>query len=116
MPSAAFEVYADRIGEYRFRFTCGDGVARLRASEGYTAKANALKAVESVRKNALLEQRYDFKQNNRGKHFCTVKARNGNILAVSRNHVSYDELLDDVEAIKAEVEGASLSTASLNVA
>ena len=105
---AEFVVYPDRIGEWRFRFICNEGFARLRASEGYNAKVNAYKAVESVRRNALEPNRYEYKANSRGKHFFVLKARNGRVLAVSRNHRELGDLQDDADVIRAEVETAVL--------
>lgn len=46
-----FEVYKDKAGEYRFRFKASNGEVMF-ASEGYKAKASALSAIESIRKNA----------------------------------------------------------------
>ena len=107
-PTARFEIYADRLGEWRFRYCCSESQPRLRASEGYSAKVNALKAVESLRRNAPIDARYDFKVNSRGRHFFTLRARNGNILAVSRNHVDEDDLHADVAKIRAEIEDAQV--------
>ncbi|MFC7051086.1 YegP family protein [Hansschlegelia quercus] len=46
-----FEVYKDKKGEFRFRFVASNGEPMF-ASEGYEAKASALKAIESIKKNA----------------------------------------------------------------
>ncbi len=46
-----FEVYKDKAGEFRFRFKASNG-EQMFGSEGYKAKASALKAIESIKKNA----------------------------------------------------------------
>lgn len=46
-----FEVYKDKAGEYRFRFRASNGEVMF-GSEGYKAKASAMNAIESIRKNA----------------------------------------------------------------
>ena len=46
-----FEVYTDKAGEFRCRLKARNGEPIAR-SEGYTAKANCLNGLESVRKNA----------------------------------------------------------------
>ena len=46
-----FEVYKDRAGETRFRFRASNGEIMF-ASEGYKAKASAMSAIESIKKNA----------------------------------------------------------------
>ncbi|MDE1172929.1 MAG: YegP family protein [Parvibaculaceae bacterium] len=45
-----FEVYKDKAGEFRFRFRASNGELMF-ASEGYAAKASALKAIDSIKKN-----------------------------------------------------------------
>lgn len=46
-----FEVYKDKIGEFRFRFIASNG-ENMFSSEGYKTKASALHAIESIKKNA----------------------------------------------------------------
>jgi uncharacterized protein len=46
-----FEVYKDKAGEFRFRFKANNGQSMF-SSEGYTAKASAMAAIESIKKNA----------------------------------------------------------------
>lgn len=48
---AKFEIYKDKAGEFRFRFKASNGET-LFASEGYKAKASAVAAIESIKKNA----------------------------------------------------------------
>lgn len=45
-----FELYKDKKGETRFRFRARNGEVMF-SSEGYKAKASAVKAIESLRKN-----------------------------------------------------------------
>ena len=45
-----FEVYKDKSGEFRFRFKASNGEAMF-SSEGYKAKASAMSAIESIKKN-----------------------------------------------------------------
>jgi len=107
--TSQIQVYSDKIGEYRFRFLCCEGESRLRASEGYNAKVNAFKGVDSVIRNMSDDDRLDFKTNSRGKHFFTIKARNGNILAVSRNHEELDALEEDLIVIRQQMADAEIS-------
>ena len=46
-----FEVYTDKKGETRFRFKASNGEVMF-GSEGYKAKASAMKAIESIKSNA----------------------------------------------------------------
>ncbi|AIC28873.1 MULTISPECIES: YegP family protein [Rhizobium] len=45
-----FEVYKDKSGEFRFRFKASNGETMF-LSEGYKAKASAMSAIESIKKN-----------------------------------------------------------------
>lgn len=47
-----FEVYTDKVGEYRFRLKATNGQI-IAVSEGYKAIAGCLNGVESVKKNAV---------------------------------------------------------------
>ena len=46
-----FEVYKDKKGETRFRYRAANGEIMF-SSEGYKAKTSAMKAIESIKKNA----------------------------------------------------------------
>lgn len=46
-----FEVYKDKAGEFRFRFKASNGETMF-LSEGYKAKASAMSAIESIKKNS----------------------------------------------------------------
>jgi uncharacterized protein len=45
-----FEIYKDKSDEFRFRFKASNGETMF-SSEGYKAKASALNAIESIKKN-----------------------------------------------------------------
>ena len=47
---STFEVYKDKKGETRFRYRAANGEIMF-SSEGYKAKASAMKAIESIKKN-----------------------------------------------------------------
>jgi hypothetical protein len=46
-----FEVYKDRAGQFRVRFRAANGEPMF-ATEGYSTRASAMKAVTSIKKNA----------------------------------------------------------------
>jgi uncharacterized protein YegP (UPF0339 family) len=46
-----FTIYKDKAGEFRFRVVATNGNV-LAASEGYSAKASALKAIERIKSDA----------------------------------------------------------------
>ena len=82
-----FECYKDKAGEYRFRLKAGNGETIL-ASEGYAAKASCMNGIESVRKNAVLPERFETKETESGKHRFNLKASNGQVIGTSQNYSS----------------------------
>jgi uncharacterized protein YegP (UPF0339 family) len=44
-----FEIYKDKAGEFRVRFKYNSEI--MFSTEGYTSKASALNAIESMKKN-----------------------------------------------------------------
>jgi uncharacterized protein YegP (UPF0339 family) len=50
---ARFELYEDRVGEYRWRLRHRNGNVVADGGQGYTRRHNAQKGIQSVRRNAL---------------------------------------------------------------
>lgn len=50
--AAAFELYLDRAGEFRWRLVHQNGQLIADSGEGYTTKANAINGINSVKENA----------------------------------------------------------------
>jgi len=101
-----FEVFRSEANrEFYFRFKSGN---QLLNSEGYGTKSNCQNGVESVKKNAPLDGRYD-RKNGDGRYSFNLKAANGEIIA--RGTKVYDtakERDEVIEIIKKEVPGASI--------
>ena len=82
-----FECYKDKAGEFRFRLKAGNGETIL-SSEGYSAKAGCDNGIESVRKNAAIEERFEKTQTDSGKFRFNLKASNGQVIGTSQNYDS----------------------------
>lgn len=80
-----FELYSDKAGEFRFRLKAGNGEIIL-SSEGYKKKASATNGIESVKKNAALEGRYEVKTGGSGKFSFNLKASNGQVIGTSQSY------------------------------
>jgi len=50
--TAKFEIYKDKIGEFRWRLTHTNGHVIANSGEGYTTKVNAMGGINSVKGNA----------------------------------------------------------------
>jgi uncharacterized protein YegP (UPF0339 family) len=83
--SGKFEIYKDKAGEFRFRLKAGNGETIL-ASEGYKRRSSAVNGVESVRRNAASEARFEKKETRDGKHSFNLKASNGQVIGTSETY------------------------------
>jgi len=82
-----FTVTTGKNDQYYFRLKAGNGQTIL-ASEGYTTKAACMNGIESVKKNAPDDNRYDLKTSSNGKHYFNLKATNGQIIGTSEMYES----------------------------
>lgn len=82
-----FEVSVRKNGEYQFNLKATNGQVIL-SSEGYTTKAACINGVESVKKNAAEEKRFEKLEAKNGKFYFTLKATNGQIIGQSQMYAS----------------------------
>ena len=84
---AKFEISVRKNGEFQFNLKASNGEVIL-TSEGYTTKAACLNGVESVKKNAVEEKRFDKLVAKNGKPYFNLKATNGQIIGQSQMYAS----------------------------
>lgn len=84
---AKFEISVRTNGEFQFNLKASNGEIIL-TSEGYTSKAACLNGVESVKKNAVEEKRFDKLVAKNGKPYFNLKATNGQIIGQSQMYAS----------------------------
>ena len=106
-----FELYTDKAGEYRFRLKAGNGEIIL-ASEGYKQKSSAENGIESVRKNAPDDARYERKDTSSGKPMFNLKATNGQVIGTSETYSSVSARDAGIESVKKNAPGATLADLS----
>lgn len=82
-----FEVYNDKAGEHRFRLKAGNGEVIL-TSEGYNEKSGCANGIESVRRNSVIEDRFEKKTTESGKFRFNLKAANHQVIGTSQNYDS----------------------------
>lgn len=83
--SGSFEIYKDKAGEYRFRLKASNG-QNILASEGYKVKSGCINGIESVKKNAADDARYEKKETKAGKYSFNLKAANHQVIATSQSY------------------------------
>ena len=106
--AAKFEIFKDKKGESRFRLKAPNGEILL-ASEGYKVRRSALQGVESVRKNASLDNCYVRKRGKAGFTFC-LKAGNNRIIGTSESYTTEAAREKGIRAIKKHAPKAGLKS------
>ena len=84
---AKFEITTRKNGEFQFNLKASNGEVIL-TSEGYTTKAACLNGVDSVKKNAVEEKRFEKLVAKNGKPYFSLKATNGQVIGMSQMYAS----------------------------
>lgn len=100
MTNPKFQLTKDNAGEFRFNLFARNGENILRSSEGYSSKQGCQKGVNSVKKNAPDDVRYDRKTSSNGKDYFVLKARNGEPLGMSEMYESHAGMENGIASVK----------------
>lgn len=84
---------------FKFDLKAGNGQVIL-SSEVYTTKAACENGVESVKKNAPDDAKYERKVSNNGKPMFNLKAGNGQIIGTSELYESEAARENGIESVK----------------
>ena len=84
---AKFEISVRKNGEFQFNLKASNGEIIL-TSEGYTTKSACLNGVDSVKKNAVEEKRFEKMVAKNGKPYFNLKATNGQVIGQSQMYAS----------------------------
>lgn len=104
--AGSFELYVDKGGEFRFRLKAGNGEIIL-VSEGYKQRASAENGIESVRKNASDDERYERKEAKGGYRF-NLKAANSQVIGTSETYKSTSGRDNGIESVKKNAPDAAV--------
>lgn len=108
---AKFEITKDKSGEYRFNLKAGNGQIVL-SSEGYTTKDACNNGINSVKKNALEDARFDRKESKSGQPCFTLKAGNGQVIGTSEMYSSTAAMENGIASVKKNAPEASIEDLS----
>ncbi|WP_374450959.1 YegP family protein [Cloacibacterium normanense] len=84
---------------FKFDLKAGNGQVIL-TSEVYTTKEACLKGIESVKKNASDDSKYERKVSSNGKPMFNLKAGNGQIIGTSELYESEASRDNGIESVK----------------
>jgi uncharacterized protein YegP (UPF0339 family) len=94
-----FAVSTRANGEFQFNLKADNGQTIL-ASEGYSTKASCENGIESVRKNAQDDDRYERLTSKNGKYYFSLKAGNGQVIGSSEMYESTSGRDNGIESVK----------------
>ncbi len=94
-----FVISKRKNGEFQFNLKAGNGQIIL-TSEGYTTKSACQNGVESVKKNAPDEAKFDKLTAKNGKFYFNLKATNGQIIGSSEMYESEASRNNGIESVR----------------
>lgn len=102
-----FEIKKAKNDQFYFHLKAGNGEIIL-ASEQYKAKPSALNGIESVKKNAPLDERYTKSVDKAGKFRFNLKAANHEIIGVSEGYNTEESRDNGIASVKKNAPEASI--------
>jgi uncharacterized protein len=102
-----FVINTRKNGEFQFNLKADNGQVIL-ASEGYTTRTACENGIESVRKNAPDDARYDRKKSTNSKDYFNLKASNGQVIGTSEMYESSSAMENGIASVKKNAPGASV--------
>lgn len=102
-----FVVSTRRNGEFQFNLKAGNGQVIL-SSEGYSSEAGCMNGIESVRKNAPDDDRFERVVTPGGKFRFNLKAGNGQVIGTSENYESIASRDNGIESVKKNAPDATI--------
>lgn len=105
MNNPKFEIFKAKNAELYFRFKAGNGKTII-ISEGYVGKSSCINGIESVKRNAPLDNRYERIDKTDDYRF-NLKAENGHVIARSSEGYTSKVARDNaINVIKTEAPNA----------
>lgn len=101
-------VVTTKSGKASFNLKASNGQIIL-TSEKYESHSAALKGIESVKKNAANEARYERKTAKDGSPYFVLKAANGEPIGRSEMYKTKRSMEGGIESVKKNAPGAAIS-------
>jgi uncharacterized protein YegP (UPF0339 family) len=106
--AGTFELKKNAGGEFVFNLKAGNGQVLL-TSEGYKAKASATNGIESVRKNATDDDRFDRRTSSNGKPYFVLTATNGQIIGQSQMYSAEYSMENGIRSVRENAPDAEIN-------
>jgi uncharacterized protein YegP (UPF0339 family) len=105
--AAKFELKQGNSGQFMFNLKAGNGEVIL-TSELYKEKQSATNGIESVKKNAADDARFERKTAKNGQPFFVLKAANGETIGKSEMYSSASAMEHGIESVKKNAPAAKV--------
>jgi uncharacterized protein YegP (UPF0339 family) len=102
-----FELKRNAAGKFHFNLKAGNGEVIL-TSEVYEAKDSAENGIESVRRNAPADERFDRRTSKAGEPYFVLTAANGQVIGVSEMYASTSGMENGIASVKTNAPEAKL--------
>ena len=102
-----FELKTIANGKFMFNLKAGNGEIIL-SSQQYKSRRNALKGIESVRKNAAEDAQFETKTAANGEVFFVLKAKNSQVIGKSETYPTEAPLKKGIASVKNNAPEAKL--------
>lgn len=94
-----FELKVAKSGQFHFNLLAGNGQIILQ-SEMYETKASAMNGIESIKKNAAMDERYERLVSKSNKPYFVLKAGNHQVIGQSQQYESEAGRDNGIESVK----------------
>lgn len=111
MNNPKFQMYTGKGGQFYFRLIAKNGQNVL-GSEGYSSKSGCKGGIESVKKNAPNDDRYECKEGKSGKFHFVLSAPNGQVIGSSQMYASAATCKKGIAAVKRAAADAGVEDAT----
>jgi acetyl esterase len=102
-----FELKKAKDGQFYFNLKGANGQVIL-TSEMYKAKSGAENSIESVKKNAALDERYDRRESKKGEPYFVLLAANKQVIRQSEMYSSAAAMEKGINSVKTNAPAASV--------
>jgi len=105
-----FEIKAGKNGKFRFNLKASNGQTIL-SSESYDSRSSCEKGIESVRKNAGSEARFERKSAKDGSAYFVLKASNGEPIGKSEMYKTKRSMENGIASVGKNAPTAAVADA-----
>lgn len=94
-----FQIFLGANGEYYFRLNARNG-EQILASQGYASKSSCQNGIDSVKRNAPDDGRFERKEAKDGRFYFNLTATNGQIIGSSQMYKSEQGRDGGIQAVQ----------------